>query len=84
MRMIWIDVANAPQVKFAEFLVSKFGEENIFITTRDHSNNLKLLKKIDLKYTVVGKHWGKSNISKIFGLFHRAFALFKALKKEKY
>tara|TARA_B100000963_G_scaffold281628_1_gene250148 strand:- start:3579 stop:4562 length:984 start_codon:yes stop_codon:yes gene_type:complete len=79
-KKIWIDVANAPHVKFAEFLASEFGEGKVFITSRDHSNNIKLLKKSGLNYSISGKHWGKSSISKIFGLLHRAFTLFMLLK----
>lgn len=78
-KMIWIDVSNAPHVKFAKFLIDEYGDKNILVSSRNHSNTIDLLDKENIKYFLIGKHWGKGFLAKIFGLIYRTFELYKFL-----
>lgn len=80
--MIWIDTCNAPHVEFAKYLVNKYGEENVYITARNHSNTIPLLKLSGLRHDIVGKHWGRSKISKLIGLIWRSIQLTAIVKRK--
>ncbi len=74
---IWIDITNAPHVTFFRPFIelwSKQGHE-VVVTARDYSNTLSLLERENIQARVVGKHYGKNIILKIFGLFHRSALL---------
>lgn len=82
---IWLDLTNAPHVNFFESMIAELqaGGHEIFITTRDHSNTIALLKMTGLPYTVVGRHYGKKKRQKIYGFLHRNYALWRLLRKQR-
>ena len=55
----------------------------IIITTRPLANTIQLLNQKNLKHTVVGKHYGKNFLYKLFGFPVRIIQLVLFLKKKK-
>ncbi len=82
---IWFDLSNSPHINLFHDLILDLESEGheIIITSRPLSNTIALLDKKKLKYTIIGKHYGKSLIKKIAGYPIRIFQLFKFLKKIK-
>ncbi len=84
-KKIWIDLTNSPHVLFFEPLIRtlKKEEAEFFITARPYQQTIELLKQKKLDYEIIGKHYGKSKLSKASGLFFRSFLLWKELMKRK-
>lgn len=55
----------------------------VVITSRPLANTIELLDQKGLKHTVIGEHYGKNFIKKLFGFPVRVLQLRKFLKKEK-
>lgn len=74
---IWIDVCNSPQVTFMRPFIEIIKESGhrLIVTARDHANTIDLLEQFGVEYTIVGAHYGRYKIAKVFGLFHRTFLL---------
>jgi predicted glycosyltransferase len=70
---VWFDITNTPQVHFLLGVKTMLGEENEFVfSAREFSETAKLLEqKIDEPFEIIGGHYGKSYLKKIFGLFLR-------------
>ena len=78
---IWIDISNAPHVNFFKGFIRDWQEKHeVIVTTRPLSNTIDLLKKHDIEFHVVGSHYGKKSISKLFGFFKRCYSLRSFLK----
>jgi len=82
---IWIDISNAPHINFFKYLIADLEREQntIVVTCRPLSNTISLLNLHKIKYTVIGKHYGKNIIKKILGYPIRVFQLYAFLKKQK-
>ena len=82
---IWIDISNAPHINFFKYLIEDLeGEQNtIIVTCRPLSNTISLLNLHKIKYTTIGKHYGKNIFKKILGYPIRVFQLYAFLKKQK-
>ena len=82
---IWFDLTNSPHVSFFRQLIADLKDEGheIIITSRPLSNTIPLLELYNIPFTVVGTHYGKSNIKKLLGFPIRIFQLYKFLKSNK-
>lgn len=81
---IWIDISNAPHVNFFKDFIKEWQiNHNIIVTTRPLSNTIDLLETHNIKYIVIGSHYGKNKITKIIGFFKRCGKLYKFLKSRK-
>src|SRR5262249_34673315 len=83
-KKIWIDLDNSPHVPFfmpiAEEL-RKRGYE-VVLTARDSYQVCDLLKFHKVSCAVIGKHWGRHRIFKIFGTVIRGLQLAKYIRKQ--
>ena len=81
---VWFDLTNSPHVSYFKQLINELTEEGheVIVTTRPLGNTIQLLDLHDIKYVVVGTHYGKSSIKKLFGFPIRIFQLFQYLKKK--
>ena len=82
---IWFDLSNSPHINLFYDLIRDLennGNE-IIITCRPLANTIDLLEQKNLKYTVIGKHYGKKFSMKLFGYPIRVLQLRKFLKKQK-
>jgi predicted glycosyltransferase len=75
-KAIWIDLDNSPHVPLFAPVIRHFRDSgvDVVLTARDHSQTLELLDLagLDDGFTVVGRHYGKSRVGKVRGLFARA------------
>jgi len=74
---VWIDITNTPHVLFFRPIIEELEKKGhkVVITARKHSNTLGMLDLFKMKYTVIGKHAGKSRIKKALYMVGRTFSL---------
>jgi predicted glycosyltransferase len=79
---IWIDISNAPHINLFKDLVKEWISEGheIIVTCRPLSNTLSLLDLYGIKYSSIGKHYGKNLLKKIMGYPIRVYQLQKFIK----
>ena len=83
--LFWVDIKNSHEPAFFQPFLDRYGAQNFFITARDYAEIRKLLEQRGIEYISVGKHYGKSFISKVFGRFViRNLTLFFKVPKFKY
>lgn len=85
MSAIWIDLDNSPHVPLFAPIIKHYRDRgvDVIVTARDHSQTIELLKLNGVEdFAVVGRHYGKSKIGKIRGLFSRAKQLVSHIKKQ--
>lgn len=75
-KAIWIDLDNSPHVPLFVPVVKRYRAEGrrVILTARDFAQTVDLLERAGLKgeFDVVGKHYGKNKVKKVFGLLIRA------------
>jgi hypothetical protein len=73
---IWIDITNSPHVNFFAGLIEELqGQHEILVTCRPLANTIDLLNQKQIKYCVVGKHYGASGLKKGLGFGVRVLQL---------
>ena len=79
---IWFDLSNAPHINLFKDLLKDLEAEGheIILTCRPLSNTVSLLDLHKIKYTIIGKHYGKNFIKKIIGYPIRVIQLRKFIK----
>lgn len=79
---IWFDLSNSPHINMFHDLIRELESEGheIIITSRPLGNTIQLLDKKGMKHTVVGEHYGKNLLKKLFGYPIRVWQLRKFLK----
>ena len=84
-KKIWIDLDNSPHVPFFVPVIQELKAKGfeIFLTARDSYQVRELLEFYGVQARVIGKHYGKHKILKIFGTAWRAIALAHTVRKEK-
>ncbi|MEO6669136.1 MAG: DUF354 domain-containing protein [Ferruginibacter sp.] len=82
---IWFDLSNSPHINMFYDLIRDLEADGheVIITSRPLANTVELLDQRGLKHTVVGEHYGKDFLKKIFGYPIRVMQLRKFLKKQK-
>ena len=82
---VWIDVANSPQVTFMRPFIQKLkdDEHEVIVTARDHANVVELLRSESIDFELVGGHWGRRKLAKLFGLLVRVAQLWWHLRGRK-
>lgn len=80
---IWFDLSNSPHINLFEGMIRDLGRQHdIVITCRPLANTIELLELHGLPYTVIGKHYGKRLLPKVFGYPIRVAALRSFLSKQ--
>ncbi len=66
---IWFDITNAPHINLFKCLLKELESEGheIIVTCRPLSNTISLLELHKIKYTIIGKHYGKAFYKKVLG-----------------
>jgi predicted glycosyltransferase len=82
---IWIDLDNTPHVPFFEPIIEQLRARgfDVVLTARDAFQVCDLADQKGLRYTKVGRHYGKNKLVKVAGLFYRAFQLLPFAWREK-
>jgi uncharacterized protein len=86
-KAIWIDLDNSPHVPLFVPIIRHYRESGVevILTARQHSQTIELLDLHGLSgtYAVIGRHYGKSKVSKVQGLVNRSVQLFSHIRKYK-
>lgn len=81
---IWFDLSNSPHINLFYAMIKELEKNNsVIITCRPLANTIDLLDLYNLKYEVVGEHYGASFIKKSFGYPVRVYQLYSYLKNKK-
>ena len=82
---IWIDLDNSPHVVFFKPIIEELEKcgYKVLLTTRDCFQVSGLADLYRLKYTRIGRHYGKNKLMKIFGSLFRSIKLYSFVRKEK-
>jgi uncharacterized protein len=74
---VWIDIENPPQVQYLLPFKAAFEKAgaDVVMTARDTGITLKLLRKAEVDFHVVGQSYGKTKWRKALGLLGRVRAL---------
>jgi predicted glycosyltransferase len=77
---IWIDITNTPQVSVLLPIIKHLEKNHeLYITARDFSETLPLLKQNGINPHVIGDYKGKSRYKKAFGLLSRLLDLYRKM-----
>ena len=86
-KSIWIDLDNSPHVPLFAPIIKHFRDSGIevILTARAHSQTIELLELHGFggTFEIIGRHYGKSRLNKVRGLFARAFGLASYVKRLK-
>jgi predicted glycosyltransferase len=84
-KKVWIDLDNTPHVPFFAPIIEELRARGyaVFITARDCFQVCELADIVNLKYTRIGRHNGKSKLFKVAGLGLRALQLLPSILREK-
>jgi len=82
---IWFDFTNSPHVGFFKQMINELKQEGheIIVTCRPLGNTIQLLDLHKIQYNIIGTHYGKANISKVFGFPIRLVQLYLFLKSNR-
>lgn len=82
---IWFDLSNSPHINMFYDLIKDLEKEGheVIITCRPLANTVDLLEQRKLQFTIVGDHYGKNFLKKIFGYPIRVVQLVKFLRNKK-
>lgn len=82
---IWFDISNSPHVILFHDLIKDLEQNGheMIITTRPLANTIDLLDQKRMPYQVIGKHYGKSVLKKLFGFPIRVVQLLNFLRAKK-
>jgi uncharacterized protein len=76
-RTVWIDLDNSPHVPFFAPIIEELEAlgHSVLVTARDFAQVCQLADLMHLKYTKVGRHYGKNTLVKLAALSTRALQL---------
>jgi uncharacterized protein len=82
---IWIDLDNSPHVPFFVPIIDELAKSgySIVLTARDCFQVRELADLFHLNCRLIGRHYGRSKIRKVFGLGRRSLQLIPTALKEK-
>ncbi|NNG21848.1 DUF354 domain-containing protein [Telluria aromaticivorans] len=81
---IWFDLSNSPHINmFRAMIVELQREHEVVVTSRPLSNTGELLRMHKIEHTVVGTHYGRSSLRKLWGFPVRVSQLMQFLKHKR-
>jgi predicted glycosyltransferase len=82
---IWIDLDNTPHVPLFIPIARELERRGhtVVFTARDAFQVCELADQKGMKYTSIGRHYGKSSVMKVAGLFWRSLQLFPFFLRER-
>lgn len=80
---IWFDLSNSPHINlFAELVRDLEKSHEIIITCRPLANTIDLLELQGFRFQVIGKHYGKKFLAKLYGYPVRVLQLHSFLRDQ--
>jgi predicted glycosyltransferase len=82
---IWVDLDNSPHIPFFKPIIEELNGRGcqVTLTARDSYQVCDLAEHFGLKYTKIGRHWGKNKVLKAFGLIIRSLQMVPIILREK-
>ena len=82
---IWIDLDNTPHVPFFKPIIRELKQAgfDVLLTARDAFQVCELADRSGLKYTRIGRHYGKNRLLKVTGLLWRSLQLIPTVLRER-
>src|SRR4026209_1691334 len=82
---VWIDLDNTPHVPLFIPIARELERRGhaVVFTARDAFQVCELADQKGMKYTSIGRHYGKSSVMKVAGLFWRSLQLFPFFLRER-
>ncbi len=82
---IWIDLDNSPHVLFFDPIIKELRDNGVevFITARDYAQVIQLAELFEIKYTKIGKHFGKNKLMKVLGVVTRSLQMIPIVLKKR-
>jgi uncharacterized protein len=82
---VWIDLDNTPHVPFFKPIIRELERAgfHVLLTARDAFQVCELADRSGLKYTKIGRHYGKNRFLKVFGLLWRSLQLIPMVLRER-
>jgi hypothetical protein len=76
-KKIWVDLDNSPHVLFFNPIIRELKKRGytVVITVRNHAQVCGLADMFHLKYTQIGRHYGKNRLMKVLGVFIRSLQM---------
>lgn len=79
---IWIDIQAPPDVQFFRPFISEFSKDNnIYVTARDYSETVGLLRAFGIEHKIIGTEHSRNNIIKAFNTIERTIRLYIKTKR---
>ncbi|MFX0134506.1 MAG: DUF354 domain-containing protein, partial [Candidatus Hodarchaeota archaeon] len=77
MKKIWIDIDNSPHVLFFNPISTELVRHGykLVLTARNAYQVKELIQLYNMNAHIIGRHYGKNKILKIFGCIYRALQL---------
>jgi predicted glycosyltransferase len=74
---VWFDLDNTPHVPFFEPIIEELEARGfpVLVSARDAFQVCELADEKGLRYTKIGRHYGKNRVLKIWGLLFRAMQM---------
>jgi predicted glycosyltransferase len=82
---VWIDLDNTPHVPFFRPIIRELEQRGlaVVLTARDAFQVCELADASKLRYTKVGRHYGKNRLLKVWGLAWRSLQLLPFVMRER-
>ena len=80
---ILVDMSNSPHVLFFNPIIDKLEQNGhrVYITAREHAQTKELLDLYRRRYSLIGKHAGKSTLKKLVNSFGRVLGLARTIER---
>jgi len=84
-KTVWIDLDNSPHVPFFAPIIEELESRgcSVVVTARDCFQVRQLADLHGVKYSLVGRHYGKAKVAKLLGLGVRSLQLTRAVRGKK-
>ena len=82
-KRVWIDLDNSPHVPFFAPIIKELETRghSVFVTARDFAQVTELAELMHLRYTTIGRHYGKNTLLKLAGIVIRAGQLASVVRR---
>ncbi|RQW79601.1 MAG: DUF354 domain-containing protein [Methanothrix sp.] len=75
MSRLWIDIKNSHEPAFFKPFLTRFSDQDYFISSRKYAEIQSLLMQMNIKNEPIGRHYGRNKILKMYGLIARETSL---------
>jgi predicted glycosyltransferase len=84
-KKIWIDLDNSPHVLFFNPIIKELKKRGygVVVTARNYAQVIGLADLFNIKYTRIGRHYGKNKYLKAIGVLIRSLQMLKVIYNEK-